>query len=62
MKNMVIRSFLRGFVRSIDVSGTKEWPNISNSMVDDYLAIRRDWENVGNTIERACEQYTKSRN
>lgn len=61
MKVMVSKSFIKGFVRSINVSGTKEWPNISDSMMNDYLALRRDWKNVGNTIQRECKQYTKGR-
>lgn len=42
--------FIHGFVRALDLSGTKEWPQITDGRRADYEAIRGDWENVGRTI------------
>ena len=58
---MVSKAFKKGFTRSLDLSGTKEWPNISDSGMKDYFALRRDWENVGGTIQRECRRYAESR-
>lgn len=60
MKIILSRSFLRGFARATDIIGTKEWPDINNSMMKDYSAIRKDWENVGNSIERECRKFAKT--
>lgn len=60
MKMMMSKSFLRGFARATDLIGTKEWPDIYNSTMKDYSAIRRDWESVGNSIERECRKYAKT--
>lgn len=61
MKSMMSRSFFKGFSRTTDIIGTKEWPNISNGMMRDYLALRKDWEDVGNSIARECRKYAKRR-
>lgn len=61
MKSMVSKSFQKGFARTLNLAGTKEWPNISDSAKQDYLALRRDWENVGNTIQRECRKYAETR-
>jgi hypothetical protein len=61
MKIIMSRSFFRGFARTNDIVGTKEWPDINNSMMKDYSAIRKDWENVGNSIERECRKFTETR-
>lgn len=45
-------SFIHGFARALDLSGTKEWPQINDGRRADYEAIRGDWENVGRTIRR----------
>lgn len=62
MKMIISRSFLRGFSRATDIKSTKEWPNIYDSTMKDYLAIRRDWESVGNSIARECRKYAETRN
>ncbi|MBO5145316.1 MAG: hypothetical protein J6C19_07245 [Lachnospiraceae bacterium] len=61
MKIMMSRSFLKGFTRTTDIIGTKEWPNISNGMTRDYSALRRDWQDVGNSIARECRKCAKSK-
>lgn len=45
-------SFIHGFVRALDLSGTKDWPQVVDSRRADYEAIRGDWENVGRTIRK----------
>lgn len=50
MKIKFNESFIHGFVRVLDLGGTKDWPDISNDKVKDYKAIRSDWENVGRII------------
>ena len=62
MRILTSKSCWRGFTRSINIIGAKEWPNINNSMMKDYSALRRDWQNVGNSIERECRRYTETRN
>lgn len=61
MKYMVSKSFLEGFTRALDLSGTKEWPDISEDRKKDYLALRSDWEDIGNSIKRECRNYETSK-
>ena len=48
---------MRGFAKTLDISGTKEWPDISDDKRKDFLALRSDWENVGNTIRESIIDY-----
>lgn len=59
MKTMISKSFLRGCTRTLDLSGTKEWPDLSKSQQRDYAALRSDWENVGKTIRRETRNPVK---
>ncbi|MCM1065237.1 MAG: hypothetical protein NC420_12395 [Eubacterium sp.] len=52
MKREISADFIRGFARTLDLSGTKEWPKITDSMSRDYEALRSDWEDVGKAIRR----------
>lgn len=61
MKMMISRSFLKGFTRAAGIIGTKEWPDIYNSTMKDYLAIRKDWEAVGNSITEEYRKYAETR-
>lgn len=58
MRNMS-KAFVRGFIRCMDLSGTKKWPDISNSETKDYESLRSDWENVGRDIRKGTEKYGK---
>ena len=62
MKFAIKESFIKGFFRTIDLSGTKEWPELSDDTLKDYLALRSDWENVGYTIKRETEKFAETRN
>lgn len=53
MKTLFTEAFIEGFVRVLDLSGTKEWPEISDGMQSDYEALRKDWENVGENIRKS---------
>lgn len=57
MKHRIKRNFRNGFMRALDISGVKEWPDISDGNRKDYFSLRSDWENVGNAIQRACSNY-----
>lgn len=59
MKARISVSFIKGFGKALDLSGTKDWPNISESKKIDYEAIRSDWEYVGRTIEKETGMYKK---
>ena len=48
-------SFVKGFEKAWDLSGTKEWPVISSGTSADYTALRGDWESVGKTIRRELQ-------
>lgn len=61
MKVKASNSFRKGLIRTLDISGTKEWPNISNNSLKDYLALRRDWENVGSSIKDEVREYAGTR-
>jgi hypothetical protein len=52
MKIGFSKSFIHGFIRGLDLSGTKDWPQIDNGKRADYEAIKGDWENVGRTIRK----------
>lgn len=52
MKIEFSKSFIHGFSRFLDLSGTKDWPQINNDKRVDYEAIKGDWENVGRTIRK----------
>lgn len=53
MKLKWSKSFLRGYLRALDLFGaTKEWPDIANNAAQDFEALRSDWDNVGKTIRR----------
>lgn len=60
MKTKTSTSFLKGFCKGLNLFGTKEWPKLSDGRMDDYEAIRSDWENVGRAIERETGRYQRS--
>lgn len=60
MRTKFSKSFMEGFSRTLDLSGTKNWPILSDSRKMDYNAIRSDWENVGRVIERETGRYKRS--
>ena len=49
MKTTISKSFLDGFARALSLDSTKEWPNIYDDKMKDYMALRGDWDNVGET-------------
>lgn len=57
MKIKISVNFTKGFSRALDLSGTKQWPNLSNGRIADYEALRSDWENVGQTIKKESGRY-----
>ena len=57
MKTLFSQSFIDGFSRVLNLSGTKEWPDVSDGVQSDYEALREDWENVGESIRRARKNY-----
>ena len=40
MKTLTNVSFARGFSRTLDLTGAKEWPELSNDRRADYEALR----------------------
>lgn len=59
MKILFTGAFIEGFVRALDLSGTKEWPEISDGMHSDYEALRKDWENVGENIRKSKRECSR---
>lgn len=58
MKMKISENFLRGYIKVLDLSGaTKEWPNLSDDRLKDYAALKGDWENVGNSIQREIRNF-----
>lgn len=58
MNIMISKDFLKGCAKVLDISGiTKELPNLSRDREKDYLALRGDWENVGNEIRRGIRSF-----
>lgn len=60
MKIAISKSFLNGYVRALNLNGTKEWPNLSDDKMKDYRALRSDWEDVGNSIRRETRNLRKA--
>lgn len=57
MRLLISKSFLKGYVRALNLSGTKEWPNISEDRKKDYEALRGDWDNVGREIRKETRNF-----
>lgn len=57
MKIIISKSFLRGYIRALDIYGTKNWPDLSKDKQRDYEKLRGDWENVGECIRESTERY-----
>ena len=57
MKITISKSFLRGYIRVLDIYGQKNWPDISNDRQRDYEKLRGDWENVGKYIRESTDRY-----
>lgn len=53
-------AFLRGYSRAFDLSGTKKWPDLSDSTAKDYEALRGDWENVGRVIRKGTKDFGRT--
>ncbi len=50
-------SFLKGASRVVDLFGKLDDYNFKE--MDDYKALKRDWENVGKTISNSMSEYDK---
>lgn len=57
MKAKASKNFLKGYIRVLDLYGTKEWPELSNNRQKDYEALRSDWENVGDSVRRETRSF-----
>ena len=58
MIRKVSKSFIDGYARSLDLLGImKEWPDLSNSELKDYEALKVDWQDVGDTIRRETRNF-----
>ena len=60
VKEIISKSFFRGFTRALDLTGAKKWPEISNERERDYEKLREDWENVGNYIREGTREYRRA--
>ena len=60
MKTTISKSFLNGFVRALDLTGTKEWPQLSGDRAKDTAALRSDWKNVGDSIRGETRNYRQA--
>ena len=61
MRTTISKSFLDGYSRVLNLSGTKEWPNLSENKLRDYEALRSDWENVGKSIREETRSFRSAR-
>lgn len=52
-------AFWRGYIRALDLTGSKEWPDISNDRTKDYEALRSDWKDVGREIRKETRSYRR---
>nr|DAV22288.1 MAG TPA: hypothetical protein [Caudoviricetes sp.] len=57
MRATISKSFLQGFIRVLDLSGTKQWPELSGNGRKDLEALRSDWKNVGDSIQRGTRNF-----
>lgn len=60
MRILISKSFLKGCARVFNLSGTKEWPNLSDSRKKDYEALRGDWDNVGRAIRKETRDFKRA--
>ena len=60
MRKLISDSFFLGYIRALDLKGTKRWPNLSDEKKRDYDAIRGDWEDVGREIRKGTQRYSES--
>lgn len=60
MKATMSKSFIDGFARALSLKSTKEWPDISNDREKDYMALRGDWDNVGESIRREARNFKRT--
>lgn len=60
---VVSTSFMRGFARVLDLSGSKAWPSLpeSDGLEKDYLALREDWISVRDAFGEEFKKYVHSR-
>ena len=53
-------SFWEGIARLVDFSGSLNEYNLTKSTkVNEYLGLKSDWENIGNDINVAMNQFEK---
>lgn len=60
MKLLLSKSFLRGYIRAIDLSSTKAWMDFSEDKKKDYEALREDWKNVGDAIRKGTRDFKRT--
>lgn len=61
MRVIISNGFIKAFESAFDLRGTKEWPNIYNSRENDYNALRRDWNNVGEEIRESASKIGREK-
>ena len=61
MKTTISKSFLDGYIKSLNLGGTKEWPDLSEDRMKDYKALRSDWDNVGKSIREETRNFGSAR-
>ena len=60
MKTTISKSFLDGFARALSLDSTKEWPNIYDDKMKDYMALRGDGDNVGKAIRKETRNFKRT--
>ena len=53
MKILISKRFLSGITKVPRLTVKKVWPDISQGFMEDYKAIKGDWEKVGKEIREA---------
>ena len=43
-----------------NLDSTKEWPNIYDDKMKDYMALRGDWDNVGKSIRKETRNFKRT--
>ena len=60
MKPIISQCFIKGIARAIDISGRKNWPDLSRDKTKDFNALRSDWEYAGDAIGREIRGFKRA--
>ena len=59
MRYNISSSFFRGYRKSLDLGGTKNYPDVSGGITKDFEALRSDWYHVGESLQGGVSQIRR---